>query len=190
MTKIWARLEKRRNHRDVALVAGVVEVQPDPMQILANPVPDASGILSDPAAEDKCIETVQSSGEPAQFTPDAEHEKVDRFLRLGRPGSFKFAHIAAEAGQAFEAGLFIKEVGNLFGRHSFVIHQIEHDGRVELPASRSHGKPSSGEKPMVEAMLLPSGLRTSTRPRRDARSPPDRRQYPGAIFRSFADTYS
>ena len=52
-----------------------------------------------PPTEDEGIETVQTSGQPRHFAPDAEHEIVDRLLCLERPGSFKFAHIAAEAGQ-------------------------------------------------------------------------------------------
>ena len=54
------------------------------MQILADPVPDANGVLANATAENERIEAIQSRRKPAQLTPDAEHEIVDSLFGLWR----------------------------------------------------------------------------------------------------------
>ena len=129
---------RRGYGRFVAPIAGVIDLEADPMQILADPVTDAGGVFADAAAEHERIDAAQGRGESAQFAADSKHEVVYRLFGLWRSRRLQRAHVRAQAGEALETRFLVQHRGDFLARHALLVHEVEHNGGVELAAARAH----------------------------------------------------
>src|SRR5262249_23191766 len=98
-----------RNARSVPRVGSRIELEPEPGQPLADQAPDERGVLADAARKDKTVDAAHGRCERRSLALDAIDEIVDRNPGKRRLGGEQVAHVVADAGEALQTALLVKE---------------------------------------------------------------------------------
>ena len=115
-----------------------IERDAEPSEPLGNARADAGRVFADAGGEDEGVEALQGG---------RQHSGVER--RRGRrnsrprmpradPARLELAHVVADAGQALQAAIAVKEILHVRCRHALFRDEIEHDAGIELAWPRSH----------------------------------------------------
>ena len=122
-------------------IRGRIEHDAEPGQLLGNAGADRGRVLADPRGEHESVEALQRRRQHAGIEADPVDEVVDRERRTRVGAGFELAHVVADAGQALQAAVAVKEILHVRCRHALFRDEIEHDAGIELARPRSHRKP-------------------------------------------------
>ena len=129
-----------RDHLGVGAIRFLVQRRSEPGEPGADPGPDGCGILADARGEDEGVEPAKRGRQRACEEPDAVDEVVDREAGPRIAACLELAHVIANARQALQAAVAIKEILDRGGAHALLGKHVENDAGIELPAAGAHGQ--------------------------------------------------
>src|SRR5882724_11758034 len=92
------------------LVRGRVEADAEPLQPVADLLPDGATVLADAAGEDKTVQSAKRVRHHRDLSGDAKREEIDCFGRRSVAAGLQRAHVCGNAGYAEQSGFLIEQM--------------------------------------------------------------------------------
>ncbi len=95
-------------------------------------------MFANPGCENDAVEPAKRRRERADFTADPIDEEIDGQTRARIVACLERSHIARNAGNAQQAGLFVEQRFDFACTHFEFVDQIENHAGVERSRARPH----------------------------------------------------
>ncbi len=115
-----------------------VEAQAQPGQGIAHFLPHAGAVGADAARENQGVEAADVCGECADVMGHAGGEQGDCFLRARIGAGFEGAHVATQAGKAFESAVVVEHGGDSLRVEVLFGDPVQHQAGVDGAAAGGH----------------------------------------------------